>query len=177
MKSLFINKPLSNIDLYNWVKKLNIKHFRGVYSRDNLPEMIKEPECGIINLDTQLGPGTHWVCYRNIEKGTESPFDPQGSKGSEAPFTEYFDSFGLPMAEEISAYLRTGNKKIYYSSDEIQERNSVLCGYWCLYYLRERQKGTSMLDAIHNPKFDPVDHSVNHKFLINYFKRMKHSKV
>ena len=91
---------------------------------------------------------------------------------SHPPFVEYFDSFGLPMAEEILTYLRTSNKKIYYNSDEIQERNSVLCGYWCLYYLIERQMGTSMLDTIHNPKFDPVDHSVNHKFLINYFKKV-----
>ena len=33
----FINKPLSNIDLLQWVKQLGIKYFRGIYSRDNLP--------------------------------------------------------------------------------------------------------------------------------------------
>ena len=31
----FINKPLSNIDLLQWVKQLGIKYFRGIYSRDN----------------------------------------------------------------------------------------------------------------------------------------------
>ena len=75
------------------------------------------------------------------------------------------------MAKEILEYLSTSGKETFYSRDEIQERNSVLCGYWCLYYLLERQRGTSMLDTIHNPRFDPVDQSVNHRFIIEYFKK------
>ena len=54
----------------NWVKKLGIKHFRAIYSRDGLPNKIKK-ECGIINLDDIQGPGTHWVCYRNIDNVVE----------------------------------------------------------------------------------------------------------
>ena len=38
----FIIKPLSNFDLMRWVKKLGIKHFRGIYSRDRLPSKIKK---------------------------------------------------------------------------------------------------------------------------------------
>ena len=76
------------------------------------------------------------------------------------------------MPSEIQVYLQTSGEKIVYSSDEIQERNSVLCGYWCLYYLLERQKGKPILDVIHNASFDPNDHSVNHRFIINYFKNM-----
>ena len=37
----FINKPFSNIDLLHWVKQLGIKYFRGIYSRDNLPQKIQ----------------------------------------------------------------------------------------------------------------------------------------
>ena len=40
----FINKPLANIDLLRWVKQLGIKYFRGIYSRDNLPEKIHRME-------------------------------------------------------------------------------------------------------------------------------------
>ena len=50
------------------------------------------------------------------------------------------------------------------------KKESVLCGYWCLYYLLERQKGKSLLDVIHNTKFSFTDQMINHKFLINYFK-------
>ena len=50
-----MNKPLSNFDLLKWVKKLGIKHFRGIYSKDTLPDRIKRNEVGIINLDSQIG--------------------------------------------------------------------------------------------------------------------------
>ena len=30
----FVNKALSNFDLFDWIKKLGIKHFRDIYSRD-----------------------------------------------------------------------------------------------------------------------------------------------
>ena len=76
------------------------------------------------------------------------------------------------MAKEIEKYLRTSNKQIIYSGDEIQERDSVLCGYWCLYYLIERQKGISILDILHNANFDMNNQFVNHTFLINYFKNI-----
>ena len=56
-----------------------------------------------------------------------------------------------------------------YSSDEIQEGDSVLCGYWYLYFLLERQKGRSLLDVIYNPKFSFTNQMINHQSLINYF--------
>ena len=69
-------KPLSNFDLMEWIKKLGIKNLRGIYSRDRLPQKIKK-ECGIINLDDIKGPGTHWVCYRNLDSVVEY-FNPFG---------------------------------------------------------------------------------------------------
>lgn len=76
------------------------------------------------------------------------------------------------MPIEVKKYVKTSGKRLVYSSDEIQERDSVLCGYWCLYYLLERQKGRSIHDTIHNSKFDMSDTSVNHRFIINYFKNI-----
>ena len=73
------------------------------------------------------------------------------------------------MPIDIQSYLSTSGKQIIYSGDEIQERDSVLCGYWCLYYLNERQKGRNILDVIHNAEFSFNDQSVNQKFIINYF--------
>ena len=78
---------------------------------------------------------------------------------------EYFDSFGLIMPHEIRYYLLTSGKKIIYSQDEIQNRETVLCGYWYLYYLNERQKGKSILDVIHNEEFDED----NSDFIKDYF--------
>ena len=78
-----------------WIDKTGIKHFRSIYSRDALPESIHKKECGIINLDDIEGQGTHWVCYRNLEKN----------------LVEYFDPFGLIMPYEIRDYLLTSGKK------------------------------------------------------------------
>ena len=143
----FVIKPLSNFDLMDWVKKLSLRHFRGIYSRDQLPQKIQK-EIGIINLDDMQGPGTHWVCYRNVDS-----------------VVEYFDPFGLIMPNEALKYFRSSGKHIVYSLDEIQNRNTVLCGYWCLYYLFERQNGKSILDVIHNPHFD----NDNSDFIKEYF--------
>ena len=107
----FINKPLSNIDLLQWVAQLGIKYFRGIYSRDNLPDKIHKWETGIINLDDSTGVRSHWICYRNVDK----------------QYCEYFDPFGLIMPNEIKHYPKKSSKKMVYSSDEIQERDSVCC--------------------------------------------------
>ena len=144
-------KPLSNFDLMDWINKLGISYFRGIYSRNGLPNKIGK-ECGIINLDDKQGPGTHWVCYRNIGN-----------------VVEYFDPFGLIMPNEALNYFHTANKPIVYSIDEIQNRSTVLCGYWCLYYLLERQKGKSLLDVMHNPHFD----SDNSDFIAGYFQNKR----
>ena len=140
----FVIKPLSNFDLMEWIKKLGIKHLRGIY---RLPNRIRK-ECGIIDLDDIQGPGTHWVCYRNIDS-----------------VVEYFDPFGLIMPNEALEYFRTSGKRIVYSMDEIQNRNTVFCGYWCLYNLFERQRGNSILNVIHNPHFD----NDNSDFIKEYF--------
>ena len=81
--------------MLQWVTQLGIKYFRGIYSRDNLPNKIHKLERGIINLDDSMGGGSQWICYRNVDK----------------QFCEYFDSFGLIMPNEIKHYLKTSGKK------------------------------------------------------------------
>ena len=83
--------------------------------------------------------------------------------------------FGLNMPSAIRRYLLTSGKQIVqivYTGDEIQKRDSVLCGYWCLYYLLERQKGRSILEtmSIRSPHFDFSDQSVNYRFINNISK-------
>ena len=104
----------------DWIKKLKIKYLRGIYSRGRLPNKIKK-ECGIINLDGTSGPGTHWVCYRNIDT-----------------VVEYFDPFGLIMPNEALKYFNTSGKRIVYSIDEIQNRNSVFM--WILVLILSTRK-------------------------------------
>ncbi len=108
--------PLTNKDLDNWVKKLDIKNCRGVFMRDTLPKKIKNIECGIINLDSINGCGTHWTCYHKNENQCY-----------------YFDSFGLDPPIELCMYL---NSEIDLSTFQIQEFNTHHCGYYCLVVLK-----------------------------------------
>ena len=94
---------MSNFDLESAVRKLPIKHFRGVFSKDQLPSQPNINESGIINLDDHVGPGTHWVCY------VISP-----------PSIIYFDSYGLPPPVEFINYvnkLRNGKSERFSSKN------------------------------------------------------------
>ena len=58
-KPEFINHPISNFEIMNWVDYLRIKNFKGVISRNEIPTKIKNipGQCFIINLDDTEGPG------------------------------------------------------------------------------------------------------------------------
>ena len=100
----------------NWVEKLKIKHFRGIYSRDGLPRKIRK-ECGIIYLDDTVGVGTHWVCYRNLDS-----------------VVEYFDPFGLIMPNEAMKYFNTSGKHFTRSMKyKITVLFSVVTGVYIIY--------------------------------------------
>ena len=57
------NKPLTNFELIEAAKKLNIPNFRGVFLRDALPKKPRRNECGILNLDDSNGTGTALVQF------------------------------------------------------------------------------------------------------------------
>lgn len=87
--------------------------------RDSLPSSSpRRNECGIINLDTTQGPGTHWVAYK---KTGDSIL--------------YFDSFGsLKPPIELVQYL--GSRcKIKYNSAAYQTYDTINCGHLCLEFL------------------------------------------
>ena len=55
------NKPLSNLEIIDAAKTLSLYGFREVFLKDTLPTKKKLNECGILNLDSSSGDGTHWV--------------------------------------------------------------------------------------------------------------------
>jgi len=115
------NRALTNFELLDAVKKLNIKNFRGVFLRDTLPQKPRANECGILNLDDSSGPGQHWVAFS--KKGKEQL---------------YFDSYGLPPPTELLEYLKD---PVLYNSERIQPDNEVFCGHLCLYVLKKLSEG------------------------------------
>ena len=91
------DKVLTNFDLLDYVKKINIPNFRGVFMRDELPKKIKSEECGIMNFNTHEEIGSHWVCY--VKKHDNRI---------------YFDSYGQITPLEIQKYLK--NKREFKNS-------------------------------------------------------------
>ena len=62
---------------------------------------------------------------------------------------EYFDSFGLPPPLEWEKEMSLHGMTHFFRNDnQIQWEQSVRCGYYCLLFLNERNKGTSFADIL-----------------------------
>ena len=86
-------KALTNFDLNEYARRLEIVNFRGVFLRDMLPKIVHRQECGIVNLNTSHQPGSHWVSYFKDDAKHI-----------------YFDSFGQITPMEIQKYLKTNKE-------------------------------------------------------------------
>lgn len=85
--------------------------------RDELPEKALPLECGIINLDSSLNSGTHWVAYGKINDRIE-----------------YFDSYGnLKPPKEFIKYI---GRNIKYNYNNLQQNHLYNCGHLCLKFLK-----------------------------------------
>ena len=161
---------LSNIDLLIISENLGLdlgiinKKYDGVFSRDNIPN---KNGMYIINLDSKIGLGTHWVSV--IIKPNK---------------LLYFDSFGLiPPYELINL-----RPKYYYNFLQYQPINSFLCGYYCLYFLNEFKllskkysdgKNSSSI-KIFNKIIEPFhinDFEYNDNFIKKYFTNIYNGKI
>ena len=124
------NRPLSNLEITDSVKKLRIPSFRGVFVRDALPETPNKNECGILNLDDSSGNGTHWVLwYRKNNKNF------------------YFDSYGVQPPQELQRYLKNA---ILYTTEKIQPKGEVFCGHLCLHVLKQLSLGRKLQDIVND---------------------------
>ena len=111
------DKALTNFELLDYVKKLNIPNFRGVFMRDTLPSSPWENECGIVNFNLSKQSGSHWVCY--FKKGSERI---------------YFDSFGQISLFELQKYLKNPSKwnqqVIQRNTNVVQDPGTKICGIY-----------------------------------------------
>ena len=106
--------PLTNFEIQKYYQ--NEPRFNGVYSRDNLPNKIKDGAY-VINLDEYSDIGTHWIDLYVLNNDVT-----------------YFDSFGL---ENISKEIKTffGNKNIKTNIFRIQAYDSIMYGYFCIGFI------------------------------------------
>ena len=113
----------------------NESRFNGVYSRDNLPNKIKNGAY-VMNLDEYSDIATHWVAlWVNINSVT------------------YFDSFGIEhIPKEIKTFINrfsssaSQNRNIKTNIFRIQAYDSIMCGYFCIAFIDFMLKGKSLTE-------------------------------
>ena len=94
--------------------------------RDSLPKKTKLNECGILNLDSFSGDGTHWVMW--FKKGKDK---------------FYFDSYGVQPHSELIDYLKS---PIFYDSERVQQNGGVLRTF--LFALNQLSLGNNLQAVI-----------------------------
>ena len=117
--------PLTNFEIMKYYE--NESRFNGVYSRDNLPNKIKDG-AHVINLDEYSDIGTHRIAL--YVKNND---------------TTYFDSFGVEnIPKEIKAFIK--NRNIKTSIFRIQVYDSIMCIYFCIGFINFMLKGKSLTE-------------------------------
>ena len=127
--------PLTNFEIQEYYQ--NEPRFNGVFSRDNLPNTIKNGDY-VINLDEYCDIGTHCVAlYVNNNTIT------------------YFDSFGIEhipkeimkfIGNEQSSSAKARNKNIIANIYRIQAYDSIMCSHFCIGFINFMFNGNSLTD-------------------------------
>ena len=122
------NKPLSNLKIIDAAKTQSLDGFRGLFLRDTLPTKTKLSECGILNLDSSSGDGTHWLMW--FTKGKNKL---------------YFDSYGVQRPSELITYLKS---PIFCNRERVKQNGEVFCGHLCLFVLTQLSLGNNLQTVI-----------------------------
>ena len=146
--------PLTNFEIMKYHE--NESRFNGVYSRDNLPNKIKDGTY-VINLDEYSDIGTHWITlYLNNND------------------IIYFDSFGVEhITKEIKAFINRPsssafqNRNIKTNIFRTQAYDSIMHGYFCIGFINFMFRGKSL--AEYTNLFSPNDFKKNDDTILNYF--------
>ena len=146
------NIPMSNHDLIKWCKYLNIP-INDVLSRDeNVPHNHKQA-LFIYNLEPAYMSGSHWVATYVKDN-----------------VINYFDSFGMPPFQEMVNHAKKKNLTLLHQNNQIQNIQTTTCGYFCLFFLNEMNKGNSYYDLLQ--VFDINDTMKNERFIEHYFRNI-----
>ena len=148
--------PLTNFEIPEYYQ--NEPRFNGVFSRDNLPNIIKNGAY-VINLDEYHDIGTHWVAL--YVQGT-SVYDVYVNN----KIVTYFDSFGVEhIPKEIMKFIN--RKEIITNIYRIQAYDSIMCGYFCIGFINFMFNGKSLTD--YTNLFSPNDFKKNDDIILKYF--------
>ena len=126
----------------------NESRFNGAYSRDNLPNKIKDGAY-VINLNEYSNFGIHYIALyvkNNV--------------------VTYFDIFGVEhIPREIKTFIK--NRNIKTNIFRIQAYDSIMCGHFFIAFINFMLKGKSLTE--YTNLFSPNDFKRNDDTILNYF--------
>ena len=131
--------PLINFEIQEYYQ--NEPRFNGVFSRDNLPNTIKNGAY-VINLDEYHDIGTHWVALY-VNNKIVTYFDSFGVE--HIPKFVVRTSFGL-RSKELGSAVGSHRKKIITNIYRIQAYDSIMCSYFCIGFINFMFNGKSLTD-------------------------------
>ena len=143
---------MSNHDLIHWCRYLRIP-IKDVLSRDESVHHGHQQALLIYNLEPSYMRGSHWVATFVKDN-----------------VINYFDSFGMPPFQEMVNHARRKNMTLLHQNNQIQSINTTTCGYFCLLFLHQMNKGVSYYDLL--KVFDIYDTMKNEKFIEHHFKNI-----
>ena len=150
--TFYKNIPMSNFDLINWCSYLNIP-IKDVLMRDETVPHNHKQALFIYNLEPSYMSGSHWVATYVKDK-----------------VINYFDSFGMPPFQGIVDHAKKKNLTLLHQINQIQNINTTTCGYFCLYYLNEMNKGNSYYSLLE--VFDIYDTMKTERFIEHYIRNI-----
>ena len=139
---LILPHPLTNFEIIKYYE--NESRFNGVYSRDNLPNKIKDGAY-VINLDDYSDIGTHWIALY-VKSNDITNFD---IFGVEHIPKEIIKFIGRPSS---SASLRIN---VITNIFRIQSYDSIMCGYFCFGFIDFMFEGKTLTE--YTNLFSPND--------------------
>jgi hypothetical protein len=152
--------------------RMNIP-LQGVYFKDEVPVPLHWNKVYILNLqdsetdDGHENSGTHWTMLyiRETPKGQTQPI--------------YFDPYGCPPPEVIKQRVEKSlNKKLPYTTKDIQSLMNNACGFYCLaiahYITASKYRSNDLYTDVDDfmDMFDDLNHSIDWKkneYILKHF--------
>lgn len=100
------------------------KYFDGIFSKDNLEDIVKKPCLIVCNTDPSNKPGKHWLLF----------FFKHDS-------VDFFDSLGKPLSnygKPFVNFVKRYSHNMNCSKIRTQPLNSDFCGQFCLFYALQK---------------------------------------
>lgn len=123
---------MDTIEIQRLLKKINHKIEFNVFAANELPIHMRAPTYLISNLDTNTGPGSHWVAIHIDING----------------IGEYFDSYGRKPTNYHKTFLQRNTKIWFYNNKSLQNFYTSVCGEYSLVYLYFKYIGVSMKNFV-----------------------------